>query len=96
MRKQRLSRAEEDLLELLATLAERYEEQHFPAPEVAPGEVLAHLIQARGVSKAEVSRATGIARQTITNIVNGARGISEQNRTKLAQFFHVSPLLFVR
>jgi len=84
------------LLELLATLAERYEEKHFPAPEVAPGEVLAHLIQARGVSKAEVSRATGIARQTITNIVNGARGISEQNRTKLAQFFHVSPLLFVR
>ena len=95
MQRRKLSRAEDDLLELLAILAARYEEQHFPAPEVSPGETLVHLIQVRGVSKSEVARATGIARQTITNISNGARGISGENRTKLAKFFHVSPLLFV-
>ncbi|MEX2140243.1 MAG: helix-turn-helix transcriptional regulator [Pirellulales bacterium] len=95
MRQRNLSRAHEDLLELLATLAARYEEQHFPAPEVKPGEVLAHLIEVRDVSKAEVARATGIARQTITNIVNGARGISVANRAKLASYFHVLPHLFV-
>ena len=95
MRQRNLTRAQEDLLELLATLAARYEEQHFPAPDVAPGEVLAHLIEVRAVSRAEVARATGIARQTITNIVNGARGISAANRAKLASYFHVSPQLFV-
>jgi HTH-type transcriptional regulator/antitoxin HigA len=95
MRHRNLSRAQEDLLELLATLAARYEEQHFPAPDVTPGEVLAHLIEVRAVSRAEVARATGIARQTITNIVNGARGISGANRAKLASYFHVSPQLFV-
>jgi HTH-type transcriptional regulator/antitoxin HigA len=95
MRRQNLSRAQEDLLELLATLVARYEEQCFPAPEVTPGEVLAHLIEVRSVSKAEIARATGIARQTITNIISGARGISAANRAKLASYFHVSPQLFV-
>jgi HTH-type transcriptional regulator/antitoxin HigA len=95
MRKRRPSRAEEDLLELLATLAARYEEQRFPAPDVTPGEVLAHLIEVRGISQAEVARASGIARQTISNIINGGRGISEANRAKLAAFFHVSPHLFL-
>jgi antitoxin component HigA of HigAB toxin-antitoxin module len=95
MRKRNPTRAEEDLLELLATLAARYEERHFPSPDVTPGEVLAHLIEVRGVSKVEVAASTGIARQTITNIVSGARGISASNRAKLAEFFHVSPNLFV-
>ena len=95
MRKRNPTRAEDDLLELLATLAARYEERHFPAPDVSPGEILAHLIEVRGISKAEVARATGIARQTITNIISGARGISATNRLKLASFFHVSPQLFI-
>jgi HTH-type transcriptional regulator/antitoxin HigA len=95
MHRRNLTRAQEDLLDLLATLAAKYEQQHFPAPEVTPGEVLAHLIEVRAISKAEVARATGIARQTITNIVNGARGISAANRAKLANYFRVSPQLFV-
>jgi HTH-type transcriptional regulator/antitoxin HigA len=94
MRKRNATRAEEDLLEVLATLIARYEERHFPAPDVTPGEVLAHLIEVRGLSKAELARATGIPRQTITNIVSGTRGISAANRVAFAKFFHVSPQLF--
>jgi HTH-type transcriptional regulator/antitoxin HigA len=95
MRKRNPTRAEEDVVDLLVTLAARYEEQHFPAPNVSPGEILAHLIEVRGISKAYLARATGIPRQSITNIVSGARGISAANRAKLADFFHVSPHLFV-
>lgn len=95
MRKRNPTRAEDDLLELLATLAARYEERRFPAPDVTPGEVLTHLIEVRGVSKADLARESGIARQTITNIMSGARGISAANRAKLAEYFHVSPQLFV-
>jgi plasmid maintenance system antidote protein VapI len=73
----------------------RYEEQRFQSPQVTPGEILAHLIEVRALSKAEVARATGIARQTITNIINGARGISAANRAKLANYFRVSPQLFI-
>lgn len=95
MRKRNATRAEEDLLELLAALTGHYEQRYFPAPDVTPADVLMHLMEVRGVSKAEVARATGIARQTITNIVSGDRGISAANRTKLASYFHVSPHLFV-
>jgi HTH-type transcriptional regulator/antitoxin HigA len=95
MQKRNPTRAEEDLLELLAALAGHYEQRHFPAPDVTPADLLTHLMEVRGVSRAEVARATGIARQTITNIVNASRGISATNRTKLASYFHVSPQLFV-
>jgi HTH-type transcriptional regulator/antitoxin HigA len=88
------SRAQEDVLELLSVLVGQYEERCYPAPDVTPGQVLAHLIEVRGVSRADLARATGIARQTITNIVTGARGISTANRSKLAAYFHVSPHLF--
>jgi antitoxin component HigA of HigAB toxin-antitoxin module len=94
MRMRRRTRGQEDLLELLWVLVGQYEQQCFPAPDVTPGQVLAHLIEVRGVSRADLARATGIARQTVTNIVTGARGISAANRAKLAAYFHVSPHLF--
>jgi HTH-type transcriptional regulator/antitoxin HigA len=94
MRMRSRTRAQEDLLELFSALVGQYEERRFPAPDVTPGQVLAHLIDVRGISRADVARATGIARQTISNIVTGARGISAANRSKLATFFHVSPHLF--
>jgi antitoxin component HigA of HigAB toxin-antitoxin module len=90
----RRTRAQEDLLELLSSLVGHYEERCFPAPDVPPGLVLAHLIDVRGVSRADLARATGIPRQTITNILTGARGIRAANRAKLAAYFQVSPHLF--
>jgi HTH-type transcriptional regulator/antitoxin HigA len=83
------------LLELLAMLVAQYEAQKYPAPDVSAGEVLAHLISERKVANAEVARATGIPRQTITNIVNGDRGISKANAVKLARYFQVAPGLFL-
>jgi HTH-type transcriptional regulator/antitoxin HigA len=95
MRKRKLTRAEDDLLELLASLVAQYEQSRFPAPDVTPGQVVAHLIEARGVTKAELARATGIPRQTITHIVSGSRAVSKANRAKLAKYFRVSPDLFL-
>ena len=95
IKKCRLSRAEEDFLELLSTLIVQYESRVYPAPKVSPGEMLAHLIEARGVTRAEVARETGIAQSTITNAINGTRGISKANITNLAAYFHVSPTAFI-
>jgi HTH-type transcriptional regulator/antitoxin HigA len=91
----KLPKAQGTLLELLAMLVAQYEAQKYPVPDVPPGEVLAHLISERGVTNAEVARATGIPRQTITNIVNGDRGISKANAVKLAKYFQATPGLFL-
>lgn len=95
MRLRKLSRSQEDLLELLSMLVVRYEERVVPSAAVSPGQLLAHLLEDRGVSRAELARQTGIARQTITNIVNSGRPVSRANRERLAEFFGVSPGLFV-
>jgi len=95
MRKPKLTRAEEDLLDLLASLVAQYEQSRFPSTAVSPGEMIAHLIEARGVTNAELAQATGLPTQTISSFVNGSRAIRKANREKLAEYFHVSPDLFL-
>jgi HTH-type transcriptional regulator/antitoxin HigA len=95
MRKQKLSRPEDDLLELLASLVGQYEQTCFPAPEVTPGQVLEHLIEVRGVNSADVASATGISVQTINNAIDGSQELRKSHRAVLAKFFHVSADLFL-
>ena len=88
-------KAEAQLLELLSTLVMDYESRTYPDPDVSPGEMLAHLIEARGVTRAETARATGIPRGTITSAISGNRGISKANAVALAAYFHVSAAVFL-
>src|SRR3990172_4981731 len=95
MKKTRLSRAENELLELLATLVEQYESIEHPTPKASQRDLLAHLIDAREVSQAEVARQAGAARSVITNVLKGRRKISQANITRLAAYFGVSPAVFI-
>ena len=96
MRKERRSRAEDDLLELLATLAEQYEiRQGYATPKVSPRDRLAGLMEARELSQAELSRGSGVPRTTINEILAGRRGISKANALRLARFFGTPPEEFL-
>jgi antitoxin component HigA of HigAB toxin-antitoxin module len=44
MKTERLSRAEGQLLELLATLVEQYETTDYPTPRVSQADLLSHLM----------------------------------------------------
>ncbi len=88
-------RAEGELIAVLSTLIESYEVDRFPRRKPSPAEMLAHLIDAKPVTKAAVARATGIPRSTITNVVSGRRQISKENVIKLATYFHVDPSVFL-
>lgn len=95
MKKPKLSRAEGELLELLATLAEQYESIEYPTPQASQADLLAHLIDARGVTQAELARQSGVPRSVITNVLKGRRKISQANIARLAVYFHVSPAEFI-
>ncbi|NLY01118.1 MAG: helix-turn-helix transcriptional regulator [Rhodopirellula sp.] len=95
MKKPGLSRAESELLELLATLAEQYESIEYPTPQASQADLLAHLIDARGITQAELARQTGVPRSVITNVLKGRRKISQANIARLAAYFHVSPAEFI-
>jgi HTH-type transcriptional regulator/antitoxin HigA len=85
---------EEDYLEVLADLIERYEAEAHPIAPVSDAEMLAHLIEAKGVAQTEISTATGIADSTISEILNGKRSLSRSHIGKLARYFNVSPNVF--
>ena len=79
IRQPKRSRAEDDLLELLATLVE----------QIPPRGRLAGLIEARELTQAELARRSHVPRTTINEILSGRRGISKQNAVRLASFFGV-------
>jgi len=89
-----LSQEEEDYLEVLSDLVERYESEAHPMPPVSDAEMLRHLIEAKGVSQTEVSRATGIADSTISEVLAGKRSLNRAHIGKLATYFKVSPDVF--
>ena len=88
-------RAEGELIAVLSTLIESYEIEVTPRRKPTPAETLEHLIESKEVTRAEVARATGIPRSTITNVLSGRRQISKQNVTRLANYFHVDPSVFL-
>ena len=92
----RLSRAESELVEVLATLIEQYESREHPTPKSPPHEMLAHLMEARGVvAQVAVARATGIPRSTLSAVLAGRRKLSIANIAVLSGYFHVSPSAFM-
>jgi len=95
MRKPKLTRAEDDLLELLASLITQYEQTRFPVPDVSSGEMLAHLLEARGVTEADVAAATAISKPTLARFIDGSQAMDAASRATLAKYFHISADLFL-
>ena len=95
MKLPRLSAAQKTLLELLSKLANDYEEEIYPTPDVPPRDVLQHLLESSGKSQAEFARAVGVPRSTISEVLKGKRSVSVENAFRLAEYFHVEPSLFL-
>jgi HTH-type transcriptional regulator/antitoxin HigA len=96
IRKSERSRAEDDLLELLATLVEQYEiRQGYTVPGLSPRDRLAGLIEARQLTQAELARGSQVPRTTISEILSGRRGISKAKAVRLARFFGVPAEEFI-
>jgi antitoxin component HigA of HigAB toxin-antitoxin module len=88
MSKAKKTRAEDDMIALLATLIEQYEiRQGYAEPAVPPRDRLAGLIEARQITQTQLSRQSGVPRTTINEILAGKRGISKVNAARLAKFF---------
>ena len=87
--------ARSQLLEVLATLIERYESRDYPTPERDPADVLKNLLDAKGVTSAGVAKATGIPPATISNVLARRRCISKANALVLGKYFGVSATVFL-
>jgi HTH-type transcriptional regulator/antitoxin HigA len=90
-----LDAGEQEYLDALSTLVERYESEHFPARPVSGAAMLKHLMEARGVTQTEVAREAGIAGSTVSSILSGKRKLSRDHVGRLARYFAVDPGLFI-
>ena len=95
MDKPQKTAAEKDMIELMATLIDQYEERIWPTPEFSPDEMLKFLLEQRKMSQTELARETGIPQSTIANVFAGRRQLSKANVSVLAKFFKMSPTIFM-
>ncbi len=87
--------AERDMIELLSTLIDQYEERRWPTPESSPGERLKFCIEQRGISQTELANQTGVPQSTIANVIAGRRELSKANISALAKFFKLPAAMFM-
>jgi HTH-type transcriptional regulator / antitoxin HigA len=92
----RLSRGEQNYLDVLTHLIEIYEEEHHGIEaDVSPRELLRFLIDENGLTLSRLATETGIKVSTLSEILHGKRELNVQHIALLAARFRVNPGLFI-
>jgi HTH-type transcriptional regulator/antitoxin HigA len=86
---------EDRLLELLAKLAEDFESTHYDLGQSTPREVLAFLIEQRGMKQTDLLPVIECSKGALSDMLAGRREISRMTARKLAEYFHVPADLFI-
>lgn len=89
-----LAPEERDYWAVLAGLIEEYEDEFYPIPDAAPGDVLLHLIEARDTTQVQVAEDLGISVSTLNEFIKGKRGIHTRHMAALGRYFNVPPTVF--
>ena len=87
--KGKLSVGEEMYLDALSDLVASYEDAHHPIAPASDADMLRHLMEAKGVTQAELHRDTGLAKSSISEVLAGRKTFSRQMIRKLADYFKV-------
>jgi len=85
---------EDALLELLTNLVHDFEEKAYPVPKSSPDEMVAFLLEQRGLTPKDLWPVVG-SKSRVSEILAGKRPITKEQAKKLAEFFHVGVELFI-
>ena len=89
-----LSPAQEQLLRLLVSLIENFEDQHYQLTPATPLEILTELIGEKGLKQKDLLPVFG-SQGIASEVLNGKRSISKAQAKALGEFLKVSPALFL-
>jgi HTH-type transcriptional regulator / antitoxin HigA len=84
-----LKSGEEMYLDALSDLVAAYEDEHYAIEPASDGDMLRHLMEAKGVTQAQLSRDTTVPKSTISEILAGKKQLSRQMIRKFADYFRV-------
>ena len=82
------------LLDLLGELVAAYEARVATMPEAPPADVLRLLIEAHGLSQADLAAELG-GQPVVSAVLGGKRAINARQAKALGQRFGVSPAVFI-
>lgn len=85
----KLDDGEEMYLDALSDLVAAYEDEHHAIAPASDADMLRHLMEAQGVTQAQLSRGAKIAKSTISEVLAGKKHFSRQMIRRLADYFHV-------
>jgi HTH-type transcriptional regulator/antitoxin HigA len=89
-----LSLEKEQILRLLVSLIEKFEDEHYQLAASTPHSILLHLMEERGLRQTDLVGLIG-SRGVVSEVINGKRTISKSQAKSLGEFFHVDPSLFI-
>ena len=94
MMKRELSPEEAKLFDLLTKLIEDFEDRHYPMGTSSPTEMLQFLMEQRDLRQRDIVHLFGSS-GVASEVINGNRAISKKLAKSVAEFFHVSPDIFI-
>jgi HTH-type transcriptional regulator / antitoxin HigA len=84
-----LDDGEEMYLDALSDLVAAYEDEHHAIEPASDAEMLLHLMEAKGVTQAQLGKDTMIPKSTISEVLAGKKPFSRLMIRKLADYFNV-------
>jgi HTH-type transcriptional regulator/antitoxin HigA len=91
----RLARDEEDYLDVLSDLVEKYEDEHYPIEPVSGLDALRHLVESSGKTRAIVAAEAGLPESTLSEVLLGRRRLNTRHIGILARYFRIDPGVFL-
>ena len=89
-----LTPEEDAMLELLATLIEKFEDEHYPIPQSRPYERLQFLMDENELRQRDLLDIFG-TRSVVSAVLRGKRAITKQQAIKLGRRFSMDPTAFI-
>lgn len=82
-------------VDALSDLVMLYEREHHPIPPLPPHVLLAHMLQERSLSQADLVRATGVSKATVSDLVSGKRPFTAAQMHAIAAVFGLPGHVFL-
>ena len=85
----------EAYLDALSDLVIVYEQEHHAVAQLPPHELLAYMLEERGMSQADLARAAGLAKATVSDLATGKRPFTVNQMHRVANIFGRPGTLFL-
>ena len=86
---------EEDYLDVLSDLVEKFEDQRYPIERVSGLDALRHLVESTGKTQTTVAAEAGLPESTLSEVLLGRRRLNTRHISLLARYFRIDPGVFL-